>query len=676
MSSIAQQIEILIKKLQEYNHQYYVLDEPTIPDDEYDQLIKNLVQLETQNPELIRSDSPTQRVNGEANTIFSSVVHKKPMLSLDNVFDEASFLAFNKKVQDLLQTSQAIQYCCELKLDGLAVSIIYEQGKLTKASTRGDGQVGEDITHNIKTIKSIPLQLLGDFPPYIEVRGEVFMKHKDFESLNQTARLHHEKVFANPRNAAAGSLRQLDPKVTARRALSFYSYGLGETEGIILPQTHFERLLMLRSFGIPYSNHTKLVDGTTEVLKYYAKCAQQREHLGFDIDGVVIKVNQIEQQEQLGFVARAPRWAIAYKFLAQEKITQLLNVDFQVGRTGVITPVARLDPVQVAGVIISNATLHNRDEIARLDLKIGDFVTVRRAGEVIPQVTGVILEKRTSNVKPIVFPTHCPICHSLIIQEDGNATSRCSGGLHCKAQLQESLKHFVSRKALDVVGFGDKLIEQLVDKDLIKTPVDLFTLTFETFCTLEKIAAKSAQQKLNALLEAKKTTLARFIYALGIPQVGIVTAETLVNELKNLPAIQNASFETLIKIPEIGEVIANSIQLFFQDKANQYIIEQLISPSIGIHWEEEPDISTELSDVNLESNSWKNKTVVLTGTLTQLTRDAASKKLKQLGAKITGSVSKNTDYLIAGESAGSKLNKAESLGIKILNEQQFMEMIS
>lgn len=674
MSSIAQQMETLIKQLQQYNYQYYVLDEPTVPDDEYDRLLRELAQLETQYPNLIRADSPTQRVGGQANTAFHTIVHKKPMLSLDNVFDQTGFLAFNKRVQELLKTTQDIHYCCELKLDGLAVSIIYEKGLLTKAATRGDGQTGEDITHNIKTIKSIPLQLLGDFPDYLEVRGEVFMKHKDFEALNHAARRHHDKIFANPRNAAAGSLRQLDPKVTAKRSLSFYAYSVGLVEGMTLPATHFECLTLLRSFGIPYSPYTQLATGTTAVLSYYQDCEAQRAQLGFDIDGVVIKVNALAQQKKLGFIAKAPKWAIAYKFLAQEKITQLQSVDFQVGRTGAITPVARLEPVQLAGVVVSNATLHNRDEIARLNLKIGDFVSVRRAGDVIPQITGVILDKRTAEVQDIIFPTHCPICGSLIIQEEDNAIARCSGGLHCKAQRQESLKHFVSRKALDVVGFGDKLIEQLVDKDLIKTPVDLFNLTFETLCSLDKIAEKSAQQKLKALNQAKKTTLARFIYALGIPQVGNVTAETLVNELKTLTAIQTASVETLIAIPEIGNIIAHSIQLFFNDQSNQDIIEALIAPEIGIHWQEETEKESALQETP-ESIFWKDKTVVLTGTLTQLTREKASQTLKQLGAKITGSVSKKTDFVIAGDSAGSKLTKAQELGIEILDEQQLLEKI-
>lgn len=664
--------DTLIDQLHNYNYQYYVLDDPTVPDEEYDRLYKELCQLETEYPALIRPDSPTQRVGGEANTAFSSVLHKRPMLSLDNVFDQTGFLAFNKRVQESLVTSDEIEYCCELKLDGLAVSIIYENGILTQAATRGDGQTGEEITHNIKTIKSIPLRLFGEAPPYLEVRGEVFMTHHHFERLNQLARLNNQKIFANPRNAAAGSLRQLNPKITAQRALSFYAYGLSATDGLTLPKTHLACLQLLREFGIPYSTHTELAKGTHAVLNYYKHCEQKRDALGFDIDGVVIKVNSLAQQAQLGFVARAPKWAIAYKFLAQERITEVLAVDFQVGRTGAITPVARLEPIQIAGVVVSNATLHNRDEIERLGLKIGDFVSVRRAGDVIPQITSVILAKRPSNAKTIDFPTHCPICHSLIIQEEGNTISRCSGGLHCTAQRKESLKHFVSRKALDIVGFGDKLIEQLVDKELVKTPVDLFRLNFQTLCSLDKLAEKSAQQKLAALDKAKKTTLARFIYALGIPHVGSVTADTLAQELKTLTAIQSASIEELIQIPEIGEIIARSIQLFFNDEANQIIIRDLLSPEINLHWQDESFIDATLETTN---NEWQNKTVVLTGTLTQLTRDEASERLKQLGAKVTGSVSKKTDYVIAGESAGSKLTKAQTLGIPILDEQQFIELL-
>lgn len=670
-SAIAEKITHLIETLQKYNHHYYVLDAPLVPDDEYDRLFLELAALEQQYPTLIRLDSPTQRVGGEA--LFSPVTHALPMRSLDNVFDEAGFSAFDHRVREGLKTTQAIDYCCELKLDGLAISLIYENGFLVQAATRGDGQIGEDVTHNVKTIRSLPLRLTGAAPAYLEVRGEVFMTHRAFETLNQTAREQGDKIFANPRNAAAGSLRQLNPQITAQRHLSFYAYGIGLCEGLakdtILPTTHFERLRWLKSLGIPFSNETQLAIDANAVLAYYKRCEQKRDQLHFDIDGVVIKVNYIEQQEQLGFVARAPRWAIAYKFPAQEKITQLLNVDFQVGRTGAITPVARLAPVQVAGVVVSNATLHNRDEINRLGVEVGDFVSVRRAGDVIPKITRVILDKRTADVKPIVFPKDCPICHAPIIQEEGDAVARCSGGLHCLAQRKESLKHFVSRKAMNITGFGDKLIEQLVDKEAVKTPVDLFHLSFQMLCSLDKLAEKSAQQKLDALEKAKKTTFARFIYALGIPHVGQVTAEILAQEFITLDALLAANLEQFLALYDVGETIAQSLLLFLHDPENLEIIHRLVSKDVGIYWPQ-----TEIQA--LKSNKWQGKTVVLTGTLTQFSRDDAAEKLKQLGAKITGSVSKKTDYVIAGESAGSKLSKAEALGIPVLNEAEFLESLA
>lgn len=668
--NIDNQIEQLRNIIRQHEYQYYVLDDPKIPDAEYDKLMQQLRDLEQQNPDLITPESPTQRVGGVALSQFSTVRHEMPMLSLDNIFDEDGLIAFDKRIRERITVpSVNLEYCCELKLDGLAVSILYENGNFVRAATRGDGNVGEDITENVKTIKSIPLKLTGDnIPSRLEVRGEVFMTHQAFEKLNHDAEKNHEKIFANPRNAAAGSLRQLDPRVTAKRSLSFYCYGVGIFEGAPLPNTHYGRLMQFKLWGIPVSEHVKIVTGVDAVLDYYHNIENQRMSLGFDIDGVVIKINQIELQQQLGFVARAPRWAIAFKFPAQEQITQLLKVDFQVGRTGAVTPVARLEPVQVAGVIVSNATLHNSDEIERLGIREGDYVTIRRAGDVIPKVVAVILDKRPENTTAIQFPTNCPICGSLIVRDEGEAISRCSGGLFCAAQRKESLKHFVSRRALDITGFGDRIIEQLVDKQYIKTPVDLYYLTLPKLCSLDKVGEKLATNLLNALEKSKQTTLGRFIFALGIPHVGEVTAENLANELGSLETIRSASVEDLQKVSDIGEVIAKSIVNFLNEEHNRNIIDELISDKIAIHWS-----SIEVEAPKVENNIFNDKVVVLTGTLSSMSRDEAKAKLKQLGAKVTGSVSKNTDIVIAGDAAGSKLTKAQELAIQIMDEQTMLD---
>ena len=671
--NIAEQIATLRNLIRHHEYCYYVLDAPEIPDVEYDKLIKQLQSLEHDHPELITSDSPTQRVGGVPLSQFASVKHELPMLSLDNVFDELSFNAFNKRVKDRLHLSdsQSVDYCCELKLDGLAVSLLYENGRFIRAATRGDGTTGEDITANVKTIKTIPLVLQGEnIPTRLEVRGEVFMTHKGFAKLNAEAEKRNERTFANPRNAAAGSLRQLDAKITAKRPLSFFCYGVGINEGTTLPDNHYDRLMQFKAWGLPVSNKVQIRQGAQEALAYFHEIGEQRMSLGFDIDGVVIKVNSIAQQEELGFVARAPRWATAFKFPAQEEVTKLNKVDFQVGRTGAITPVARLEPVSVAGVIVSNATLHNSDEIVRLGIREGDYVTVRRAGDVIPQIVAVIQDRRPADSKEIIFPTHCPICGSLIVRDEGEAISRCAGGLICPAQRKEALKHFVSRRAMNVDGLGDKLIEQLVDKDYVKTPADLYKLTLPMLCSLDKVGEKLANNLINALQQSKSTSLNRFIFALGIPNVGEVTAENLVNQLGNLSAIENASLEQLQTVNDVGEVIAESIVDFFQEPHNRDVIEQLTSAEIGIHW---PDV--EIQALTIDS-PFTGKTVVLTGTLSQLTRDEAKDKLKKLGAKVTGSVSKKTDLVIAGEAAGSKLTKAEELGIKVIDEQEMIDLLS
>ena len=675
IEDIIEQLTSLRNLIRHHEYCYYVLDAPEIPDSEYDKLIKQLQKIEQQFPNLITTDSPTQRVGGAPLAQFASIKHELPMLSLDNVFDESSFIAFNKRIKDRLHLNEndEVEYCCELKLDGLAVSILYENGKFSKAATRGDGATGEDITANVRTIKTIPLVLIGEnIPARLEVRGEVFMTHKGFAKLNADAEKRNEKIFANPRNAAAGSLRQLDPKITAKRPLSFYCYGVGIIEGSFLPDTHYDRLMQFKAWGLPVSDKVEKRQGAHAALDYFKQIGEQRMSLDFDIDGVVIKVNSIALQNELGFVARAPRWATAFKFPAQEEVTQLNKVDFQVGRTGAITPVARLEPVSVAGVIVSNATLHNSDEIARLGIREGDYVTVRRAGDVIPKIVAVLLDRRPTDTKEIVFPSHCPICGSLIVRDEGQAISRCAGGLICPAQRKEALKHFVSRRAMNVDGMGDKIIEQLVDKDYVKTPADLYKLNLPTLCSLDKIGEKSANNLLNALNASKNTTLSRFIFALGIPNVGEVTAENLVNQLGSLSAIENASLEQLQTVNDIGVVIAESIIDFFQEPHNRNVIEQLTNEEINIHWQ---DITPQAQTTIVDS-PFSGKTIVLTGTLSVLTRDEAKNKLKQLGAKVTGSVSKNTDLVIAGEAAGSKLDKAQELGIKVIDEQEMLNLLA
>ncbi|VEH68567.1 DNA ligase [Rodentibacter pneumotropicus] len=556
MTDIQTQINNLRKTLRQYEYEYHVLDNPSVPDSEYDRLFHQLKALELENPELVTSDSPTQRVGAKPLSAFRQIRHEIPMLSLDNAFSDEEFYAFVKRIEDRLgESSSPLTFCAEPKLDGLAVSILYEDGVLTQAATRGDGTTGEDITLNIRTVRNIPLQLLTENPPArLEVRGEVFMPHEGFERLNEHALEHGEKTFANPRNAAAGSLRQLDPKITSKRPLVLNAYSVGIAEGVDLPSTHYERLQWLKSIGIPINPEIRLCHDAEEVLAFYHAMQNKRSKLGYDIDGTVLKINDIALQNELGFISKAPRWAIAYKFPAQEELTVLNDVEFQVGRTGAITPVAKLEPVFVAGVTVSNATLHNGDEIARLDIAIGDTVIVRRAGDVIPQIIGVLRERRPENAKPIVFPTNCPVCDSQIIRIEGEAVARCTGGLFCEAQRKEALKHFVSRKAMDIDGIGGKLIEQLVDRELIHTPADLFKLDLNTLTRLERMGKKSAENALNSLEKAKHTTLARFIFALGIREVGEATALNLANHFKTLEALQNADFEQLQQVPDVGKL--------------------------------------------------------------------------------------------------------------------------
>lgn len=669
MESNEQKLTELRTTLRHHEYLYHVMDTPEIPDAEYDRLMRELRELEAQHPELITPDSPTQRVGAAPLASFSQIRHEVPMLSLDNVFDEESFLAFNKRVQDRLKNSDDLTYCCELKLDGLAVSILYENGLLVQAATRGDGTTGEDITSNVRTIRAIPLKLRGDnIPQRLEVRGEVFLPQAGFEKINEEARRTGGKVFANPRNAAAGSLRQLDPRITAKRPLTFFCYGVGVLEGGELPASHSARLQQFKFWGLPVSERVKLCHTPEEVLTYYRKVEEDRPNLGFDIDGVVIKVDSLALQEQLGFVARAPRWAVAFKFPAQEQMTFVRDVEFQVGRTGAITPVARLEPAHVAGVLVSNATLHNADEIERLGLRIGDKVVIRRAGDVIPQVVNVVLSERPEETQEIVFPTHCPVCHSDVERVEGEVVTRCTGGLICGAQRKESLKHFVSRRALDVDGMGDKIIDQLVEKEYVHTPADLFQLTPGKLTGLDRMGPKSAQNIVDALEKSKETTFARFLYALGIREVGEATAAGLAAHFGTIEALEQASIDDLQKVPDVGIVVATHVRNFFAEESNREVIAQLRKE--GVRWPAPVVVNAEEID-----SPFAGKTIVLTGSLSQLSRDDAKAQLVALGAKVAGSVSKKTDLVIAGEAAGSKLAKAQELGIAVIDEDEMLRLL-
>ncbi|MCP2005783.1 UNVERIFIED_ORG: DNA ligase (NAD+) [Buttiauxella agrestis ATCC 33320] len=670
MDTIEQQMTQLRTTLRHHEYLYHVLDNPEIPDAEYDRLMGELRALEEAHPDLITPDSPTQRVGAAPLSEFTQVRHEVPMLSLDNAFDEASYLAFNKRVQDRLKSTEAVTFCCELKLDGLAVSLLYEDGVLTRAATRGDGTTGENITANVRTIRAIPLKLRGtNLPRRLEVRGEVFLPQAGFEKINEEARRTGGKIFANPRNAAAGSLRQLDPRITAKRPLTFFCYGVGLLEGGELPASHHARLQQFKEWGLPVSDRIRLCNTPEEVLAFYHQVEADRPTLGFDIDGVVIKVDSLALQETLGFVARAPRWAVAFKFPAQEQMTFVRDVEFQVGRTGAITPVARLEPVQVAGVLVSNATLHNADEIERLGLRIGDRVVIRRAGDVIPQVVGVVESERPENTAEIVFPTHCPVCGSDVERVEGEAVARCTGGLICGAQRKEALKHFVSRRALDVDGMGDKIIDQLVEKEYVHTPADLFTLTPGKLTGLDRMGPKSAQNVVDALVKAKETTFARFLYALGIREVGEATAASLAAHFGTLDALSAASIEELQKVPDVGIVVATHTFNFFAEESNREVIRQLTEEA-GVHWPAPVVIKAEEID-----SPFAGKTVVLTGSLNIMSRDDAKARLVALGAKVAGSVSKKTDLVIAGEAAGSKLVKAQELGIEVIDEAEMIRLL-
>lgn len=666
-SEALQHIETLREKIRRYDYHYYCLDDPLVPDIEYDRCFRELESLEKANPSYVTQDSPTQRVGAPVASELESHQHITPMLSLSNVFTEEELQNFLTRIADKLACSEnSLVFTCEPKIDGLAVNLTYENGVLTNAATRGDGAVGENITNNIKTIAAVPLVLLTDNPPpLLEVRGEVYMPKAGFEKWNANARARDEKTFANPRNAAAGSLRQLDSSITAKRPLSMFCYGIGEVQGLELPDSHMQQLALLKSFGFRVSALNKQVQGLDGCMEYYADIQTKRNSLDFEIDGVVYKVDKISLQKQLGFISRAPRFAVAHKFPATEEITKLLAVDFQVGRTGALTPVARLQPVTVAGVTVSNATLHNMDEIAKKDIRIGDTVIIRRAGDVIPEVVSRVIEKRGDGTLEIQLPAVCPVCDSEVIREEGKSVARCVGGLFCSAQIKRAIWHFASRKAMAIDGLGQALIDQFVDYKIVKDVADLYSLDATTVAKLPGMGEKSAENLLQAISESKETSLAKFLYALGIREVGEASARILASSFADLPAIMQAKEEDLITLKDIGPIGAEYIVHFFASEHNLEVIDKLINA--GVHWPQ-----NQLQQVD-EKNHFFEKTVVLTGSLSQ-SRDVFKEMLLNVGAKVAGSVSKKTNYVLAGADAGSKLTKARDLGVQVLTEDEFLDL--
>ncbi|WP_415258634.1 NAD-dependent DNA ligase LigA [Thauera phenylacetica] len=658
-----------------HDHAYYVLDAPTLPDAEYDRLFRELQAIEKAHPALRSADSPTQRVGGRPLVQFAAVRHRVPMLSISTETDtEASgAFAFDARVRRALGLNEedaAVAYAAELKFDGLAISLRYEDGVLVQAATRGDGETGEDVTANVRTVKAIPLRLLGDAPPVLEVRGEIYLRRDDFERLNARQAEAGEKIFVNPRNAAAGSIRQLDPGIAARRPLSFFAYGLGDVAGWALPATHTEVLDALAVFGLPVCEHRAQVLGAAGLAAFHERIGALRETLPFDIDGVVYKVDALALQQRLGFVTREPRWAVAHKYPAQEAVTLLRGIEVQVGRTGALTPVARLEPVFVGGVTVTNATLHNQDEIDRKDVRIGDWVIVRRAGDVIPEVVAPVLERRSGEPPRFVlldkFPT-CPVCGSHVVRGEDEAVARCTGGLFCPAQRKQALLHFAGRRAMDIEGLGDKLVDQLVDAAIVKTPVDLYRLGVLALANLERMGEKSAQNLLMAIEKSRSTTLARFIFALGIRNVGEATARDLARHFGNLDALVAADVDALQQVPDVGPIVAECIAEFFAEPHNREVIEQL--RAAGVHWAEgEPQGTV--------AGALAGKTFVLTGTLPTLSRDEAKALIEARGGKVAGSVSKKTHYVVAGAEAGSKLDKAQALGLAILDEDGLRALLN
>ena len=669
------QIEQLRRTLHEHAHRYYVLDQPTLPDAEYDRLFRQLQLLEARHPELVTPDSPTQRVGGAVLEQFASVRHALPMLSIRTETDtEASgarnFDARVRRELALDEAAPAIEYVAEPKFDGLAINLRYEQGVLVQAATRGDGETGEDVTRNIRTIGQIALRLPADVPALLEVRGEVYMRRDDFEALNQKQRQNGQKTFVNPRNAAAGAVRQLDPAIAARRPLSFFAYGLGEMTpeqgaGPVF-ETHFELLKTLQGWGFPVSPLVALARGADELMAFYDAIGHQRDALGFDIDGVVYKVNSLALQRRLGFATREPRWAVAHKFSAQEQLTTVLGIDVQVGRTGRLTPVAKLAPVFVGGVTVTNATLHNEDEARRKDVRVGDTVIVRRAGDVIPEVVSVLLEQRAPGAQEFAMPRVCPVCGSAALRDEGEADYRCSGGLFCSAQRKQAILHFAQRRAVEIEGLGDKLVDQLVEGNVVHTVADLYRLGLTALSSLDRMADKSAQNILAALEQSKQTTLPRFLFGLGIRHVGEATAKELARHFGSLDTVMDASVEQLLQVNDVGPVVATSLRTFFDQAHNREVVEQL--RACGVHWEEgEPAVQA--------TRPLAGKTFVLTGTLPSLGRDQAKDLIEAGGGKVAGSVSKKTDYLVAGAEAGAKLAKAMELGVTVLDEAGLKELL-
>jgi len=666
-SDSVQQYQQLKRNLAQYDYEYYVLDAPTVPDSEYDKLFKALLAIEQAHPELVTADSPSQRVGGSPSNAFANITHKQAMLSLNNAFEDNELEAFDKRIRDTLACNQ-VEYAVEPKFDGLAITLSYENGLFKQGATRGDGYSGEDVTHNLRTLRAIPMRLNCQHPPaLLEVRGEVLMFKRDFDKLNKMQLAKGEKTFANPRNAAAGSLRQLDPKVTATRPLSFFAYGLGAAQGVPPMHTHSMAMDYLASLHFPVSRERDVVLGLPGLQAYYQKMASLRDSLAFDIDGVVYKVNQFKLQDELGFVSRAPRWAIAHKFPAQEALTVVEDITVQVGRTGAITPVARLSPVFVGGVTVTNATLHNEDEVRRKDVHIGDTVSVRRAGDVIPEVVSVVMEKRPLHARRFEMPTVCPDCGSHIVRPEDEAVARCSGGLFCPAQRKQAIIHFASRRAMDIEGLGDKLADQLVEAHLVNTLADIYHLDLSALCNLERMATKSAENLLHALHQSKSTTLARFIYALGMRNVGEATAKDLARHFASLNKLMQAGRDDLLAVNDVGPVVADCIVNFLSEEHNQLVIKQLLEA--GVHWPDTDNNGAELSHL-------AGKTFVLTGTLPNLSREQAKELIEAKGAKVSGSVSKKTNFVIAGSEAGNKLDQAQALQLTILDEAGLLQLLA
>ena len=662
--SVAARIAQLRAEIEQHNYRYYVLDDPSIPDAEFDKLFRELQTLEAQHPELLTADSPTQRIGVTPLKSFAEVQHRTPMLSLNNAFSEDEVRAFDARIREALGVEE-VEYAVEPKFDGLAITLNYRDGVFVQGATRGDGSTGEDVTENLRTVRTIPLRLRKPIRE-VEVRGEVLMFKRDFAKLNDMQRAKNEKEFANPRNAAAGSLRQLDSRITASRRLSFFSYGIGFCDGAKLPNHQDKQMALLQQWGVPVAQQRSVVRGLEGLQAYYREIGEAREQLPFDIDGVVYKVNDIAQQQQLGFVSRAPRWAIAHKFPAEEAMTALLDIEVQVGRTGALTPVARLAPVFVGGVTVTNATLHNEDEIRRKDVRIGDTVIVRRAGDVIPEVARVVLERRPQDAREFAMPMVCPVCGSRVAKLEDEAVWRCTGGLFCPAQRKQALLHFASRRAMNIEGLGDKLVEQLVDTHIVSNPAALYKLGLLAIINLERMGEKSAVNLLAAIEHSKRTTLARFIFALGIRNVGEATAKDLAQHFGSLDNLLAADVESLQQVHDVGPVVAQSIADFLAEAHNREVIEQL--RACGVHWAEQQPIAA-------TSLPFSGKTFVLTGTLAVLSREQAKEKLEALGAKVSGSVSKKTDYVVAGVEAGSKLDKAKELGVAVLDEQKFLALL-